>query len=84
MSVVRNAHRQELYNREMREGWRGSGEKQRKERERGGGEEGDIFPLQACSCPDQLQYFSYSSRGETADYAIKGEIGGGKLVFSST
>lgn len=54
MSVVRNAHRQKLYNRERREG-------NLREREEGSGrerEEGDIFPLHACSCADQLEYFS--------------------------
>lgn len=53
MSVVRNAHRRELYNCEAREGLRGNLSERKEE-----GREGDIFPLHACSCSDQLEYFS--------------------------
>lgn len=49
MSAVKNAHRQELYNREGEGGEEIQGGRSR--------EEGDIFPLHASSCPHQLKYF---------------------------
>lgn len=56
-------------------GVEGRGTWERKRGRHGGreGEEGDIFPLHACSCPDQLEYFSNSFRAETANDVVKGE-----------
>lgn len=60
MRVVRNAHRRELYNCKRQAGWRGEPEREERGREGGreAGREADIFPLHACSCSDQLEYFS--------------------------
>lgn len=68
----------ELYNCKMREGWRGIWEKDRKG---GREEEGNIFPLHACSCHDRLEYFSQLFQRQPT-FVIKGGKKW-KVVFSS-
>lgn len=87
MSVVRNAHRRELYNCKRRAGWRGGNLRERKEEGREGGREADIFPLHACSCSDQLEYFSQLfQRQPTLSLKDGRRVRGGKkwkVLFSS-
>lgn len=83
MSVVRNARRRELYNCEMREGWRRNLREREEGREGGGGRGERFFHCMPAAALISWSILVNSFRKRQTTVSLKVD-GRGKLVFSST